>query len=227
MDSRISVIIAVWNGEKYLRKAIESALEQDYPNIEMIVVNDGSTDGTQQVIDAFGSRIRSLHQENRGLGAARNRGIEASTGNYIAFLDHDDYWEKGKLSLQIKQWRLEQDPLVFSFVKQFICSSLEEEEKRKLSVNEIPMPGYIAGTLLISKKRFYEVGPFIEEKEVGEFIDWFLRAKERQLPIAIIPEITLYRRVHQNNMGRQKELYKQTHYLKILKASLDRRRERL
>lgn len=221
--NKISVIIAVWNGQNYLKEAIESALAQDYENKEIIVVNDGSSDSTQTIIDRFGSQIRSFTQPNRGLGAARNTGVRASTGSYLTFLDHDDLWEKTKLSSQIKQIN-SRDPLVFSYVQQFICPSLSPKERQKLNVNEEILPSYFAGNLLISKQRFLQIGFFFEKKIVGEFVDWYLRALEAKVPIIMLPELTLYRRVHSNNMGRQKNLYQSTEYLKILKNSLDRRR---
>lgn len=222
--AKISVIIPVWNGEKYLAKAIESALAQDYPHKEIIVVNDGSTDSTQTILDRFGSRIRSIYQPNQGLGAARNTGIRASTGSYLAFLDHDDFWIETKLTAQMAKMTAE-DPLVFSHVKQFICPSLVSQESRRLTVHEGILPGYFAGTLLVSKKRFLQIGPFFEKKTVGEFVDWYARALEAKVPIVMLPELTLYRRIHSHNMGRQKDLYQRTEYLKILKNSLDRRRK--
>lgn len=222
--AKISIIIPVWNGEKYLTEAIESALAQDYANKEIIVVNDGSTDSTQIIIDSFGSRIRSIHQPNQGLGAARNTGVRASTGDYLAFLDHDDIWERTKHTIQMRNITSE-DPLIFGQVKQFICPSLTPEERGKLSVHEEIVPGYFAGSLLVSKKRFLQIGPFFEKKIVGEFIDWYARAIESKVPIVTLSELTLHRRVHNDNMGRQKELYNRFEYLKILKNSLERRRK--
>lgn len=226
MDKKVSLIIPVWNGENYLAEAIESALQQDYPNKEVIVVDDGSTDGTQNVIETFKSRILSLKQKNKGLGASRNTGIRASQGEYLAFLDHDDLWERTKISAQMKAMDEfgSLDPLIFSEVKQFICPRLSEEERKKISVNESNLPGYFAGTLLISRSRFEQIGFFLEEKLLGEFVDWYLRATEKNIPMITLNEITLYRRVHQHNMGRQKEQYSRTDYLKILKNSLTRRR---
>jgi len=227
MNRKVSVIISVYNGENYLKEAILSALEQDYKEKEIIVVNDGSQDRTKEILQEFENQISIITQENKGLGAGRNTAIRFSTGDYLAFLDHDDLWEKTKLSKQMKEMALleKDNPLIFSQAQQFICSHLNEEERKKISVNESVLPGYIAGTLLISRERFDQIGYFLEKKQVGEFIDWYLRALEKNVPIVLLYDVTLYRRVHQNNMGRQKDLYKQTDYLKILKASLDRRRK--
>jgi glycosyltransferase involved in cell wall biosynthesis len=225
MSKKISVIISVYNGENYLSNAIESVLQQDYDDKEIIVIDDGSIDGTQEVIREFGKKVISIYQKNRGLGAGRNAGVKASSGDYIAFLDHDDVWAPGKLSKQMDiMLSSHNDPLVFSQVKQFICPSLSEAERIRLIVNQSVLPGYIAGTLLISKERFAQVGYFIEENQVGEFIEWYLRALEKNVPIVLLNELGLYRRVHNSNMGRQQDLYKRSDYLKILKASLDRRR---
>ena len=221
---KISIIIPVWNGEKYVAEAIESALRQDYQEKEIIVVNDGSTDRTAEVIQQFAHQIRVLTQENKGLGASRNAAVRISTGDYLAFLDHDDIWTANKLSLQMDALiASKEDPLIFSQVKQFICPTMSEEERKKIIVNLEALPGHIAGTLLISKNRFQQIGEFIEEKQLGEFIEWYLRALEQKVPMFMVNEVTYYRRIHQDNMGRR-DLSKRGDYLRILKSSLDRRR---
>ncbi len=97
----ISVVIPVFNGEKFLHQAISSALQQTYPPHEIIVVDDGSSDATGQIAASFGSSIRFLKQVNQGPSAARNLGTQASTGNWIAFLDADDLWFPDKLAMQV------------------------------------------------------------------------------------------------------------------------------
>ena len=97
----VSVILPVYNGQTYLAQALDSALVQDYPNTEFIVVDDGSTDGTAEVLRGFGNRIHVLHQANGGPQRARNAGLAAARGEYIAFLDADDVWLQGKLSAQV------------------------------------------------------------------------------------------------------------------------------
>lgn len=227
MHKVVSVILPVYNGEKYLAEALESVFSQDYPYLEVIVVDDGSTDRTWEVMQRFAGKIKTVRQQNRGLGASRNAAIQICQGEYFAFLDHDDYWEKTKISkqMQILLAEKEKDPLLFTHVKQFFCPTLTKEEKSKIWFDETEQPGYFAGTLLVSRKRFQEIGCFLEEKVLGEFVDWYLRALEKKIPVQVFPETMLYRRVHQQNMGRQKEQYNRTDYLKILKASLARRRQ--
>lgn len=99
----VSVIMPAYNARTYLRQAILSVLEQDYPNVELIVVDDGSTDGTDQEAERYGERVHLLRQKNRGPAAARNLGIRHAKGALIAFLDADDVWLPGKLSAQVAQ----------------------------------------------------------------------------------------------------------------------------
>lgn len=101
----VSVVIPAYNCEHYLARAISSALAQTYRGIECIVVNDGSTDGTADVIASFGDRIRSVTQPNGGASAARNAGIGMARGAYVAFLDADDYWLPTKIANQIEVFR--------------------------------------------------------------------------------------------------------------------------
>ena len=98
MTPQISVIIPCYNQAHFLAEAVQSALDQDYPAKEVIVVNDGSPDHTRQVATQFGDRIRYIEQENRGLSGARNTGIRAARGAYIAFLDSDDVYLPGALT---------------------------------------------------------------------------------------------------------------------------------
>lgn len=225
-SNKVSVIISVYNGENYLAEAIDSVLQQDYPEKEIIVVDDGSTDHTKKIIEKFKKYIVSVYQKNQGLGAGRNAGVAIATGDYYAFLDHDDLFAKDKLhqQMQLMKNHLLEDPLIFSYAKQFICPTLDENEAKKIFLKQTVLPGYIAGTLLLSKKRFHQVGFFIEKKQLGEFIDWYLRALEIKVPVIIKDHIGLYRRVHRHNMGRQLDDYHRADYLKILKNSLDRRR---
>jgi glycosyltransferase involved in cell wall biosynthesis len=98
----VSVVIPCYNYGRFLAQAINSALAQLYPPVEVIVVDDGSNDNTADVARSFGERVRYIHQENRGLSGARNTGIRAAVGEWIAVLDADDIWQKDKLLLQMQ-----------------------------------------------------------------------------------------------------------------------------
>ena len=90
--SLVSVIIPTYNTARYVQESIDSVLEQDYPNIQLIVIDDGSTDETVDIIRRYGERVVLLTQQNQGAAAARNAGLAAAEGGYIAFLDSDDVW---------------------------------------------------------------------------------------------------------------------------------------
>lgn len=97
MQGRVSVVIPTFNCAAFLPRAIDSALTQDYPDLEVIVVDDGSTDATPEVMERYAGRIVAIHQDNRGASAARNAGVRAATGEFVAFLDADDEYLPGRI----------------------------------------------------------------------------------------------------------------------------------
>ncbi len=98
----VSVIMPAYNTARYIREAIDSVLDQDYGNKELIVIDDGSTDGTLDIVRSYGDRLTLITQQNQGSAVARNAGLAAARGEYIAFLDSDDVWLPGKLGLQVR-----------------------------------------------------------------------------------------------------------------------------
>lgn len=221
----ISVIIPVYNGERYVAEAIQSVLDQDYQPIEIIVLNDGSTDGTSAVVDQFGGQVRQCYQANHGLGDARNKGVEASHGNYVAFLDADDLWTPQKLSLQMEAMTANRDvDICFGDVAQFVSPELQEEKTRDLHANKKPQRGHHPGTMLLHRRTFDQVGPFRNDRQFGEFIDWYARATELSLEVYSIPHLVMKRRLHDSNMGIQKRDARQD-YARVLGDVIRRRRK--
>ena len=106
---RVSIVIPTYNRADFVREAIASVLQQDYPDVDLIVVDDGSRDDTAAVVSGFGPAVRYLYQENRGVSAARNRGVASSTGDLIAFLDSDDLWLPSKVSAQVAYFKAHPD----------------------------------------------------------------------------------------------------------------------
>ena len=129
----ISVMIPVYNCDRYLGEAIESVLSQTYRPLEIIIIDDGSTDGSAAVAKRFMPHIHYYYQANAGIGSARNKGIELAQGSFFAFLDADDLWSKDKLAQQMAA--LEAHPgvdVVFGHVTQFYSPELDEELRRKI-----------------------------------------------------------------------------------------------
>jgi glycosyltransferase involved in cell wall biosynthesis len=221
LQPRVSAVIPVYNGERYLREAIQSVLAQDYPDLELIVVDDGSTDGSAAIARSFGERVRYHHQPNAGLSAAQNAGIEQARGRFIAYLDCDDLWMPDKIARQITVFdRDSAVDLVFGQVEQFYSPEPAAGQKR-----EVPpvMAGFSTGTMLARIDVFERVGRFSSAFRIGEFLDWYARATDAGLISVMLDDVLLRRRIHGDNMG-LRERDKRSDYLRVFKASLDRRR---
>lgn len=220
----VSVIIPVFNGESYLAEAIESVLTQSIQPREIIVVDDGSSDASAMVARRFSDRIQLHQQANRGAAAARNRGIEISSGSFLAFLDADDFWTPGKLDLQwqVLQNHPEQE-MVLGNVVQFISPDVDGLSRQRLRQELETMPAYLIGAMLIRRGAFFKVGLLNEKLQLGEYIDWFQRGRDLGLSWHMLDEVVLKRRIHCSNQGITKRAH-MADYITVLKAALDRKR---
>ena len=224
MNPLISVMIGAYNAEPYLGEAIESVFAQDYEPIELIVVDDGSTDGTADVARSF-AQVHVIQQENGGNGAARNRGVENAAGELYAFLDADDRFMPGKLTLQ--KAALDADPgldIVFGRVREFLSPELDEETRASLRPPAPePMPWTAPNLMLVRRESFERVGPFTTAVRVGVTVDWFARAAEAGLRYSILPDVVLERRLHTQNNG-LRESASRSQYLEVIRQAMERRR---
>jgi glycosyltransferase involved in cell wall biosynthesis len=220
----VSVMIGAYNAAPYLGEAIESVFAQDYEPLELIVVDDGSTDGTADVARSF-PQVKVICQENGGNGAARNRAVENASGELYAFLDADDRFTLGKLSLQ--KAALDADPgldMVFGHVREFLSPELDEETRASLRPPAPePMPWTAPNLMLIRRESFQRVGPFTTAVRVGVTVDWFARAAEAGLRHTILPEVVLERRLHTQNNG-LRERASRSQYLEVIRQAMERRR---
>jgi glycosyltransferase involved in cell wall biosynthesis len=214
----ISIVIPVYNCERYLAEAIQSVLDQTCSLTEIIVVDDGSTDGSAEVAGHYIQSIKYYYQSNAGVSGALNKGITMSSGSFLSFLDADDIWAPDKLERQMAAMDDPRLDMVFGQVEQFYSPELN---KRQGAMRV--MPGYSKGTLLIRRQSFFRVGLFGKHFHLGDFIEWYLRATELGLKSLMLPEVMMRRRIHAGNMGIRQH-GQRADYLRILKASLDRRR---
>ncbi|MGE0084820.1 MAG: glycosyltransferase [Desulfococcaceae bacterium] len=188
----VSVIIPAYNRSLMLREAVDSVLNQDYPDFEIIVVDDGSADDTPEMLASYGDKITVIRQPNRGVSAARNRGIAAAKGELIAFLDSDDLWLPGKLTKQAEFFHAHPEAL--------ICQTEEIWIRRGKRVNPKNRHKKLSGLIfepslhlcLVSPSAvmmrgslFEKVGLFDENLPACEDYDLWLRIS-RQYPVFLM-----------------------------------------
>ena len=226
MRPLISCVITAWNDELYLGEAVESILSQAYEPFELIVVDDGSTDGTADVVAGFGDRLRYVHQPNAGCSAARNLGIRESNGDLIAFLDADDLWLPGKLDRQAAEFdsRPELDAC-FTFAVNFWIEELQDEAERfKDHRISKPLPAYGASTMMTRRTVYDRFGWFDAEQDYGQTVEWVLRMKSGGAVVDHIPDVLTRRRIHRRNRSRDQDRKARDDFLHMLKTHLDRQR---
>jgi glycosyltransferase involved in cell wall biosynthesis len=223
-EPRITVLIPVHNGERYLAEAIESALSQRPQPCEVIVIDDGSSDASLEVASRFSPSVRCLSHSNGGVSRARNSGVATSDGNYLAFLDADDVWTPGALGALVA--RLIGDPeldLVFGRVREFVTSEPQQDRRGGLTARPGLLQGFLPGSMLIRRSAFEAVGGFREDVRSGEFLDWIARSRDLGLREIQIDDHVVWRRIHGGNHGLRR-MDARVDYARVLKSALDRRR---
>lgn len=192
----LSVIVPVYNGEPFLADAIASVRRQGYEPMEIIVVDDGSTDGTPDLAATLGSDLTFVTQENKGPASARNRALKLATGDYVAFLDADDLWPPDKLNVQMPALRENDRVQIVMGKTQRFWSNEELADSSRLARRTPPWDEPLLGCMLCRRDVFAQIGVFDETLRIGEDTDWFLRARSAGVPIAKTDAVTLYYRRH-------------------------------
>jgi glycosyltransferase involved in cell wall biosynthesis len=211
--SLVSIIIPTYNSGNFLTESVESALNQDYPSIEVIVIDDGSTDSSIKLLDKYKGRITCVTTSNRGAASARNTGILISKGEYIAFLDSDDIWLPNKLSKQMALMDSQKLDLVY-------CSGQEFDETGKLGLVQsakyegdcyelyvrYPTRDILAigpsGTLI--KRSHLAYSGLFDTRVPAPTEDWdFFRRYSLNAKIGFCSEVLVHRRIHANNISKQ------------------------
>jgi glycosyltransferase involved in cell wall biosynthesis len=220
----VSVIIPVYNGARFLAQAVDSVLAQRYPCVEIIVVDDGSTDDVAGAVAALPVDVRLFRQENAGPAAARNRGIRDASGDFLAFLDVDDLWPENNLGVLAAA--LVRDPqlqVVSGHAQMMILDEASGRFEYRGNPRE-SFPYYI-GAALYRRDVFRRVGLFDAHMRMAEDTDWYQRLHESGLKSERLPQVTLLVRRHGANMtaGKSKEELNLT-ALAAFKKALDRSR---
>jgi glycosyltransferase involved in cell wall biosynthesis len=223
--SPVSVVIPVRDGARYLGEAIDSVRAQTRPPQQIVVVDDGSVDATPEVIASYGSRITAISQPQSGNASASNRGIEAATGELVAFLDADDVWAPDKLALQLEVLEGDSDlDAVFGLVQQFLDEDADPALVDKVVIPASPQPGLCKSAMLVRRTALERVGNFDESRSNSDFTDWYLRALEHGLTSSVPDTVVARRRIHGANLGIRESERQWPATLDALKAALDRRR---
>lgn len=222
----ISCVIPVYNHELYIGETIESVLTQTHRPLEVIVVDDGSTDGTAAVIARFGDRVRYVYQTNAGPAAARNKGAELANGAYLAWLDSDDLWREDKLERQLAFLRARPDvDICLTYLQNFWIDDLADEAARlKDSPRSRPLPGYVFAAVLMSREAYGRIGPSNAAIYHGDGTDWMMRAMDSGAKIEVLPEVMVWRRYHHTNISRVDSSGDAETFLILLKRHLDQKR---
>lgn len=208
-SGKVSVIIPNYNYERFLREAIDSVRGQSYRDMEVIVVDDGSTDGSKEVIESYGLKIEAIFQKNQGVAAARNNGVAASDGEFIAFLDADDAWMPSKIERQTEKFA--DDPKLGMVHVGVVEIDDGGTELRKRTdgqcgsvANELlqfERPVILGGGsgIMVRRDVFNEIGGFDPQMSTSADWDLFYRIAKRY-SVGFVPGVLLRYRVHSSNM---------------------------
>jgi glycosyltransferase involved in cell wall biosynthesis len=192
----VTCIVPVYNGETYLAAALDSIFAQDHRPLEVIVVDDGSTDRSAATARSYGDLVRVVERPNAGAPAARNTGLEEARGEYVTFLDSDDLYRPAKISTQLRF--LVEHPeidLCACTAKNFWEPGLEDEKARYEAAGRVLISHHFA-TLLATRAAFERVGPIDASRQSGDYIEWFHRARDLGLTVGVIPDVLIDRRMH-------------------------------
>lgn len=218
VEPLVSIIIPAYNAEQFLSETLSSVLSQTYKNLEIIVIDDGSTDSTQKIAQSFGGCVSLLVQSHQGPSAARNLGVKHSKGEFIAFIDSDDIWVNCKLEVQLEY--LLQNPgieLVYSDFARWYPNSERDFDSPLVSKNsnqservDLELSGWIYPEMLLDsqvwictvvmRKSVWEaVGGMDESLRIGEDWDFFIKVS-RKYEMTKLASVLAYYRMHQGSI---------------------------
>ena len=219
----ISVVIPVFNGERYVLEAIDSVRRQGRADLEVIVVDDGSTDRTGELVRAAGDGIRCVRQPNRGPAAARNHGLRLARGSIVALLDADDLWPVDKLARQLPYLLADPELEIVLGKTRYFRRPARHGAQHEVEQSE-PLFIIQLGCCLLRKAVFERVGGFDEGMRYAEDFDWFMRSREMQAKTILVDAPTILYRRHAGNMTIAPG-HTSPSLTTSLKRALDRRRQ--
>ena len=223
----VSVITATLNASKYLREALNSILNQTYQNIELLIIDGGSTDDTKEIANMF-PKVSFVTQNGKGLFDAWNQGIKMCTGDFVAILDSDDIWNPTTLSDHVNALLSDSSKLgSVGQVKFFLQKKQTPPPEFKLSLLEKSHLAYMPGCFMGRKEIFNRIGYYETEWKIASDIIWFGKVKDLKDEIFILDRVVLNKRVHKNNISYnsvEEDIYGRE-LLRLLHLKLRSRRE--
>lgn len=220
----VTVIVPCHNTERYLGAALDSIVEQLPATGEVVVIDDGSTDGSVAVATNHSPAVRCVVLPHRGIAAARNAGFALARGAVIASLDADDLWPAGSLSLRLAYLNARPEiDYVTGLVEQFISPELPDDVRRTLVLPKDAVRGRLSGTMLWRREVMERVGAFDESLRIGETLDWVARADALRVTCHTLDAVVLRRRIHDANTSATRS-GPHADYLRVLRAHVARQR---
>lgn len=224
----VSVIIAAFNSEAYLDEAITSVLAQQWEPLELIVVDDGSTDGTRAVARCYGSGVKIVEGSDQGLAATRNRGMAAAHGSAFLHLDADDVLAPD--AIRTLMGILKRDKaceIAAGRVSCFFSPEVSDDVALRLSVPAEPQRGHISGVAIIKAEVFGRVGGLDGNYEPASDMEWWLRAGEQGVNVQLVDDVVLRRRIHGNNSSLRNSKSHREVSLRMIREARTRKRPRI
>jgi glycosyltransferase involved in cell wall biosynthesis len=223
-ETLVSVVMPVFDGARHLAEAIEGVLAQTYRPVELIVVDDGSSDDSAEIARRYAPSVRVLVQSHEGCGSARNRGAEVASGAYLGFCDADDRYPPDRLRRQLTALTSSPDlDGVFGELAEFVSPDLGEDVTSQLRAPIETRSARMMITMLLRVDAFWRVGPFSTDFGRGLELDWLARADDLGIRIGACDGVVTYRRLHDASTGFRRR-GEEDDYLRAVRSAIARRR---
>ena len=228
----LSILVPVYNADKYVSEAVSSCNALQH-KCELIMVDDGSSDGSLSVLRRIlsdrlypaGLSVTLVHRKHKGQACSRNDAFRLSRGKYLLYLDADDYFTLGAIDLMADTADKSPEAFVISAMcRDFLSPDLTEEEASKLKINPEPYRRMLAGCMLIRRSVFDRIGIYDETMTTSETAQWVMRIRDAGLNVREIGDVTLMRRYHKGNLGRVNREAQMNSYMEMIRLRLKNRK---
>jgi glycosyltransferase involved in cell wall biosynthesis len=195
----VSVILIVRNGERFIADALASVIRGTLRPAEILVIDGHSSDRTAEIVRTF-EGVTLVRQDAQGIASAYNQGIVAGRGGLVSFISHDDHWLPEKLERQVAFMRAHpQVQYTVTHVQYVLHGGASPPAGFRTELLDRPVPGFIMECLMARREVFARIGPFDSSFAICEDTDWFARARDAHVPMAVLPETLVIKRVHDTN----------------------------